>query len=160
MQPDEQNMAQIKSDYFGNFDTRDREVVHFPGGLPGFEEETHYAAVSIPGQEPILYLQSLTRPEFCLITLPARVFCPDYELELNAEERESLNVPPVHNLKIGKEIACQVIVTLDKNQQPTANLAAPLVINLANHLALQVFQAGSDYSFRHPLSQVPQLAEC
>src|SRR5258708_799343 len=102
-------MAQITSNYFGTFDTREREVVHFPGGIPGFEEQTHYAALSIPGQEPILYLQSLTRPELCLITLPARVFCPNYQLELNPEDREALALPTVLNLRIGMEIACQVI---------------------------------------------------
>jgi flagellar assembly factor FliW len=153
-------MSQINSRYFGKFDTREREVVNFPCGLPGFEEQTHYAALSIPGQEPILYLQSLTRAELCLITLPARVFRPDYELELNPEEREALGLPAGSNLRIGKDVACQVIVTVDQTREPSANLAAPLVINLANHLGMQVFQAGADYSFRHPLAEIPQLVKC
>jgi flagellar assembly factor FliW len=153
-------MAQIISNYFGTFDTREREVVHFPAGIPGFEEQTHYAALSIPGQEPILYLQSLTRPDLCLITLPARVFCPDYELELNPEDREVLALPTGPNLRIGTEIACQVIVTVGENREPTANLAAPLVINLANHTGMQVFQAAANHSFRHPLVEMPQCLEC
>jgi flagellar assembly factor FliW len=152
--------GQIFSRYFGTFYLQEREVVHFPGGLPGFEDQTEYAALSVPGQEPILYLQSVTRPELCLITLPARVFCADYQLELNAEERETLALPSGLDPTIGTDIACQVIVTVDRNREPAANLAAPLVINLSNHLGIQVFQAGADYSFRQPIAELLQLAEC
>jgi flagellar assembly factor FliW len=153
-------MAQIFSKYFGSFDLREREIVHFPGGLPGFEDQTQYAALSIPGQEPILYLQSLTRPELCLITLPARVFDSSYRVELNSEERETLSLPAEGSLRIGSEIACQVIVTVDENREPLANLAAPLIINLACHRGIQVFQAAAQYSFRHPLAATLQLAGC
>jgi flagellar assembly factor FliW len=153
-------MSRIVSRYFGSFELEGREVVHFRNGIPGFEDQTEYAALSLPGQEPILYLQSLTRPELCLITLPARVFCPDYRLELGPEERESLELPPSAELEIGRDIACQAIVTVDRNREPAANLAAPLVINLSNHLALQVFQARQGYSFQHALAQSLQLAEC
>jgi flagellar assembly factor FliW len=153
-------MAQIVSRYFGSFDSRDREVVHFPIGLPGFEDETHYAALSIPGQEPILYLQSLTRPELCLITLPARAFRPAYQLELSREERGTLGLPTESELKIGSDVACQVIITVDQNGEPAANLAAPIVINLSNHLGLQVFLVDSDYSFQHPVAEELQLAGC
>jgi flagellar assembly factor FliW len=153
-------MAQITSRYFGTFDLRERELVHFPCGLPGFEDETQYAVVSIPGQEPILYLQSVTRPDLCLITLPARAFRPDYHLELNADERETLSLPAESELNIGRDVACQVIITVDRNSEPAANLAAPLVINLSNHLGMQVFLAGADYSFQHPLAEELQLAGC
>jgi flagellar assembly factor FliW len=145
-------MPQFVSRYFGCFSPREEELVHFRYGLPGFEDQTQYAAVSIPGQEPILYLQSLTRPELCLITLPARVFCPDYQLELSSEDRESLELPEDSQVGIGSEVACQVIVTTDQNREPAANLAAPLVINLRNHFGIQVFQASATYSFRHPVA--------
>jgi flagellar assembly factor FliW len=153
-------MATIVSRYFGAFDLRDREVVHFPVGLPGFEGPTDYAALSIPGQEPILYLQSVSRPELCLITLPARAFRLDYQLELNQEEREMLALQPESELEIGRDLACQVIVTVDQNREPGANLAAPLVINLLNKRGIQVFLAGADYTFHHPIAEELQLAEC
>jgi flagellar assembly factor FliW len=153
-------MKQILSRYFGRFDLVERELVHFKNGLPGFEDQTRFAALSIPGQEPILYLQSTTRPELCLITLPARVFSPDYRLDLNSEEREALELPDFPDLRIGSEVACQVIVTVDQRREPAANLAAPLVINLSNHLGIQVYQSGAAYSFRHPVAEMLQLAEC
>jgi flagellar assembly factor FliW len=146
-------MALIISRYFGTFDIHEREVVHFPVGLPGFEDQKDYAALCIPGQEPILYLQSLNRSELCLITLPARAFRHAYQLELSAEDRELLGFLSDSELTIGKDIACQVIVTMDQNSEPAANLVAPLVINLSNHHAVQVFLAGADYSFHHPLAE-------
>jgi flagellar assembly factor FliW len=145
-------MTQFVSRYFGCFSPHDEDLIHFRNGLPGFEEQTQYAAVSIPGQEPILYLQSLTRPELCLITLPARVFFSDYQLELSPEDRELLELPEDSSVGIGSEVACQVIVTTDQNREPAANLAAPLVINLRNRYGIQVFQAAARYSFQHPVA--------
>ena len=153
-------MAQIFSKYFGSFDLEQHEVVHFPSGLPGFEDQTHFAALSIPGQEPILYLQSLTRPDLCLITLPARVFDSGYCVELNSEERDTLSLPADGRIRIGNDIACQVIVTVNENLEPSANLAAPLIINPAKHLGIQIFQAADEYSFRHTLTAGLQPAEC
>lgn len=153
-------MAQIFSKYFGSFDLREREIVHFPGGLPGFEDQTHYAAISIPGQEPLLYFQSLTRPDLCLITLPARVFDSSYQVELSPEDREALSLPAGGPIDIGIEIACQVIVTVNENREPAGNLAAPLIINLLTNRGMQLFQMAANYSFSHPLSAALQLASC
>jgi flagellar assembly factor FliW len=153
-------MTPIVSRYFGRLIPEEQELVHFRNGLPGFEDQTRYAALSIRGQEPILYLQSLTRPELCLITLPARVFVPDYRLELAPEERDSLELPEQSEIRIGREVACQVIVTTDQNRELAANLAAPLVINLRNHLGIQVFQSCASYSFRYPVAALLQPAPC
>jgi flagellar assembly factor FliW len=153
-------MIRLVSRYFGTFDISEDDVVHFPVGLPGFEDQTRFAALSIPGQEPILYLQSLTCSELCLITLPSRVFCPDYRLELNPEEREILGLPMESKPSIGREIACQAIITVDENREPAANLAGPLVINLSTRVGIQVFQLASEYTFRHPIGEILQPIEC
>ena len=153
-------MTKIVSRYFGSFDLQDKDLVQFPYGLPGFEEQTQFAALSIPGQEPILYLQSLSRPELCLLTLPARVFCPDYQFDLSLEDRHSLELPERADLQIGSDVACQVIVTVGKDREPAANLAAPLLINLSNHKGLQIFQSHFGYSFQHPITGVLEAAPC
>jgi flagellar assembly factor FliW len=153
-------MTRIVSRYFGSFDLHDKDLVYFPYGLPGFEDQTQYAALSIPGQEPILYLQSVARPELCLLTLPARVFCPDYQLELSPEDRLVLGLPERSNPRIGVDVACQVIVTVDQDREPAANLAAPLLINLSSRRALQIFQVHFGYSFQHPVASVLQAAPC
>jgi flagellar assembly factor FliW len=153
-------MTKVFSQYFGAFDLADREVFRFPNGLPGFEDQFQFAAHSIPGQEPILYLQSVTRPELCLITVPARTFDPSYRPDLSPEDRETLHLNSSQDAQVGSSLACQVIVTVNESRQPTVNLAAPLVINLANRIGIQIFQSGAAYSFRHPLVEMPQPAPC
>ncbi len=145
-------MPHADSKYFGRLEFQLVDLFHFPRGLPGFEQETEFFAVSVPGQEPVMYLQSRRTPDFCLITLPARVCCHKYLLDLSAEERDLLGIPAASVPLIGVEIACQAIVTMDESHEPVANLAAPLVLNLLNRLGTQSFQADSDYSFRHLLS--------
>lgn len=136
------------------------DLFHFPRGLPGLEEEVSFFAVSIPGQEPLMYLQSTRTPGLCLITLPARACRQDYSLELSPDEKDLLGILASTTPRIGIEVACQVIVTVDERREPVANLAAPLVLNLATRLATQSFQAMSDYSFRHLISDSVVLQPC
>jgi flagellar assembly factor FliW len=153
-------MPEIVSTYFGRLEYRPEDTILFPRGIPGFEEETCYVGLSIPGQEPILYLQSLSRPDFCLITLPVRAVYSDYKLELPPEELSDLQLAPGAGLSIGENIACQAIVTVDETREPSANLAAPLLINLSNRRGIQVFQMNPAYSFRHALlnASTPAMA--
>jgi flagellar assembly factor FliW len=47
---------------------------------------------------------------------------------------------------------------VDPEGEPVANLAAPLVLNLANRECIQSYQAEFDYSFRHVLSASGEVA--
>jgi flagellar assembly factor FliW len=145
-------MPQILSKFFGTVNFEDRDLFHFPQGIPGFEGEKKFIGVEIPDQGPVLYLQSAASQDLCLITLPVRACVHDYRLEITPEDRRLLGLDLVAELRIGWEVGCFVIVTVDSSGEPTANLAAPLVVNLANRQCLQSYQADSDYSFRHLLA--------
>ena len=50
----------------------------FPAGLPGFEAERGMLPVEIPAQKPLVYLQSLTNPEVCFVSLPVFIVDPGF----------------------------------------------------------------------------------
>jgi flagellar assembly factor FliW len=145
-------MPQIQSKFFGNVSFRGQDLFHFPIGLPGFEGEKEFIGIEIPDQRPVFYLQSTASEDLCLITLPVRVFMDEYQFDVTPEERRLIGLEETELLTIGSEVACLAIVTVDESGEPAANLAAPLVMNLANRQCVQSFQAESDYSFQHRLS--------
>jgi flagellar assembly factor FliW len=151
-------MPAIESKFFGLMTFEAPDLFRFPLGIPGFEREKEFVAVEIPSQGPVMYLQSVTSPDLCFITLPVRACLHDYQLELSPAERQLLALDPVAPLRLGCEVGCFAIVTVDPDGEPVANLAAPLVMNLANRNCIQSFQADFDYSFRHVLTASEEVA--
>ena len=144
----------LVSNYFGPLECAESSLFHFPNGIPGFQCERHFAAIEITSQRPLVYLQSINRPDLCLITLPVRTICPEFELDLAPEDAAVLGFPPGLSPRIGKEILCLAIIAVDEHSETTANLLAPLVVNLSNREAVQSIQINSDWSCRHSLAQL------
>ena len=79
-----------------------------------------------------------------------------YRLELFEEDLARLGLAPARQPRIGEEVACLAVLTLQESG-PTANLLAPVVINLANLKAVQAIAQESGYSHQHVLSPVEAL---
>ena len=142
---------QFHTRHFGTLEYDPSAVVLFPAGLPGFEDEREFVALEQPVNKPIVFLQSLKRPELCFITLPVQVIEPSYRLSIAPEDLRLLGLPEDRQPEVGKEVLCLAIVAVAEGEPPTANLLAPVVINLSNRRAAQAILSESGYSHRHPL---------
>jgi len=142
---------QFQTRHFGTIEFDRDAVCEFPAGLPGFEDEREFVALEQPHTHPIVFLQSLKRTELCFITLPVQTIQPDYRLSISAEDLRLLDLPEDRQPEIGKQVLCLAIVAVAEGQPPTANLLAPVVINLQNRRAVQAILSDSGYSHRHPL---------
>ena len=154
-------MPQIQTAYFGELDCNDRTVFHFPYGLPGFEHEHAFVFLQQPHTHPLLFLQSLDDSHLCFILLPILVVDPNYKVNLDAEDLAALHLAPGRQPRIGEDILCAAIVNgSDGEQGPTANLMAPVVVNLKAQIGIQAIQADSPYSHRQPILASKELAPC
>jgi flagellar assembly factor FliW len=99
---------------------------------------------------PMVFLQSLEDPEVCFLTMPVRAVDAGYRLELGEADRELLGL--ARRPRIGREALCLVIVTVDATRI-TANLLAPVVVNLSNRRGAQAILAESEYSHQHVLAE-------
>jgi len=153
-------MPQIRTAYFGELDYTDGTVFHFPYGLPGFEHEHTFLFLKQPHTEPLLFLQSLSDAKLCFILLPILVIDEHYKINLDAEDLAALHLPAGRQPRIGEEILCAAIVTTCEGGEPTANLMAPVVVNLKEQIGLQAIQADSPYSHKHPILTGKELAPC
>ena len=123
--------------------SRPQGVLHFPEGLPGFEQLTDFLLLEEEELRPIVFLQSLSEPPVCLPAVPAEQVHPGYSLELAEDDRRVLGLAP----EAPPHLLCLVILHLGDGSQPvTANLLAPIVVNLGNWTARQVIQIHSPYS--------------
>jgi flagellar assembly factor FliW len=144
-------MPQAETLHFGTIDYEDRAVVEFPRGLPAFENERGFVIIEEETTHPIVFLQSLTRPELVFMALPAQSVEPGYRLSPAPEDSEELGFEPDAELRLGEDVVALALVTVWDNQQATVNLMAPIVINVKTRRAVQVVQPWSGYSHQHPL---------
>lgn len=146
--------------HHGEIDYAEDAVMRFAGGIPGFEEETAFLPIEVPSARPIVFLQSLTTPDLCFVTLPVFVVDQEYELELSAESRAAIGLPDDLQPRIGENVLCLVVVTIQDDGPTTANLMAPVVMDLRTRRAVQAIREDGVYSHRHCFLEAPVGAEC
>lgn len=153
-------MPMCLSLHHGEIEYAEDAVMRFAGGIPGFEEETAFLPIEIPTARPIVFLQSLSTPELCFVTLPVFVVDQDYELALSAESRAAIGLPPDFEPRIGEDVLCLVLVTIQDDGPTTINLMAPVVMDLHTRRAVQAIREDGVYSHRHAFLETPVGAEC
>lgn len=144
-------MAEFATKHFGTIQYQDQAVFEFPAGLPGFEQERRFLAVKHPASQPIVFLQSLRCPELCFITLPVLVVDAGYRLAMSPEDARLLSLAEDRQPAIGSEVLCLAVISVGEGKLPTANLLAPIVVNLQTRQAVQAILENSAYSHQHPL---------
>jgi flagellar assembly factor FliW len=117
-------------------------TLEFPLGMPAFESERRFR---LTDREPLLFLESETNPELSFLLLPVALIDPDYRLALSTEDRATLDASAESSL------LCLAVVTAAEDSPPTANLLAPVVVNLACGRAVQAVRSDTVYSHRHAL---------
>ena len=143
-------MPSFLSNNFGTVTYESNAVLQFPQGMPGFEERRLFLPLQYPDTKPLIFLQSLEDPALCFVTMPVLSVDPAYDLHITAEDRGQIALPPSEPLEIGTNVLCLTIVSLQESG-PTANLLAPIVVNLRNFLAVQAIAEDSAYAHQHAL---------
>jgi flagellar assembly factor FliW len=126
-------------------------ILSFPAGLPGFDHRTHFTLVEAPGLAPIVFLQSLDDGDLGFLAAPVSAIAPDYALSLTPEDRQHLGPDSTAS----PELLCLALLCAPENGPLTANLLAPVVINLATRSAVQSVRADSLYSHQHRIPAEP-----
>lgn len=141
-------MPEIQTRQFGLVKFEETSVLHFPAGLPAFEARTRFLMIERAVTAPVVFLQSVDTPELCFCTVPVAAIDPDYQLAMTEEDARLLNAA-------GAPL-CLVILAPTGAAGWTANLLAPVVIDLASRRAVQAVRADARYSHQHPVG----VAKC
>jgi flagellar assembly factor FliW len=149
-------MPLLETAYFGNMDYLEESIFDFPFGLPAFEQEKRFVFIETPQHTPLVFLQSLRQPSLCFLALPVLKIDSGYRLAVSREDRVSLGLDPEQEVQLGCRILALSLISLGDGSSPTANLMAPIVVNVENRRALQAIRVDRVYSHQHPVSPVPR----
>jgi flagellar assembly factor FliW len=153
-------MLKCQTKYHGEMDCEDQSVLNFPRGLFGFESETRFLPIEQPALRPLVFLQSLSTAGLCFICLPVLVVDRKYSLLLQPEDFEAVGLPSDRQPVIGIDVLCLAIVRIQPGGPTTANLLAPVVVNLRNSKAVQALSLNPNYSHQAPLPASSEESLC
>jgi len=108
-----------------------------------------FLPIEIPEIRPLVFLQSLFTPNLCFLSLPVLVVDPGYRLAMSPEDVEAIGLPAERAPRIGEDVLCLTLLTVQEKQPTTANLLAPVVVSLRDRRAVQAISADPAYSHRH-----------
>jgi flagellar assembly factor FliW len=134
----------VETGRFGQLTVGNDEIINIPQGVLGFPNLTKYCLVDSGDETLILWLQSLEDPAVAFPLLEPKIFRPDYTARLSATELRELKLENVNQSAVFSILTIPEDIT-----QMTANLKAPLVINLKEQIAKQVVLQENEYSIKH-----------
>ncbi len=125
----------------------DLPTLDFAGSLVGFSEARRFALVRVvPESEVLFRLTSLDVEGLSFVVAAPFPFFPDYEPEIDDATAERLE------LTTAADAMLLVFLTVgDALTTTTANLLAPIVVNIRTRQAAQVVLNGARYSLREPI---------
>jgi len=134
----------VTSSRFGEIPYAEGDVLVFPRGIPAFEQNHNWI---LAGEEDnaIKWLQNIEDADLAVpVTTPDAVM-PDYNAKIPEDE---LNIV---GSKDFADLALLIVVSIPEAApwDMTANLRAPIVVNLKSRKAVQVIVPNEEYPIRH-----------
>lgn len=134
----------IESKFFGNIEINEKQIIRFDHGIPGFEHEKKFVILDIEGKEDLKCLQSLEDKEVCLLMMLPWSCFKDYEIDVSDKEIEELGILS------HEEVAVYCVLTV-REDKITANLVAPIIINVLKNLGKQIILPDTKYNIRQEI---------
>ena len=145
----------LKTKYFGEIECPEEDIIHFPEGLFGFEEEKAFFLLPFEGgEDTLLCFQSAVTPGLAFVAVNPFSLKPDYAPKLTSRELRQMGVERSEDL-------CFYTLCVVRNPvgDSTVNLRCPVVINDRTRQAVQVILEEGGYEMHHLLSQFGRKEE-
>ena len=138
----------IQTKYLGELQIDEEQIIHFPKGLLGFENNKDFVLLDVPNNEYLKFLQDINNSYICFLLVNPWDFYDDYEVELSSEDLLKIDVDHYEE----EQLLILTIVTLNENfKDSTTNLLAPVAINLFAKKGKQFVLNESVYTTKHRL---------
>lgn len=136
----------IKTSRFGLVEFKIEDVLTFPDGLLGFKDLREFVLLDDPNDDIFAWLQSCELPTVAFPVLEPEIFSHKYNISLNRTDLEALK------LSVGEAPSFFNIITIpDDPTQMTANIKAPVVVNLKARLARQCVLQDNHLAIKEPI---------
>lgn len=142
----------INTKYHGAVEIEENEILRFEKGIPGFLDEKQFVLIPLSDDDTFFVMQSLEKMELAFVVSSPFSFFREYDFKLEESVVEELE------LDSEKDISVFSILTVqDPFEKTTANLQAPVIINLKNRKAKQVILHNEQFSTKHPIFEKTEV---
>ena len=145
-------MPSVETKYFGALPYTDESLFDFPQGLPAFEDQKGFVLIESAGESAagVPAKRGARQPLFCCASRPGGGQKPPIGDCAGGSGRPGVGYrrQPV----LGGDVMVLALVSLHGEFLATANLMAPIVLNVKTRRGLQAIRRDTRYSHEHPLS--------
>jgi flagellar assembly factor FliW len=131
---------------FGRLEVNPEDVLTFSEGLLGFADLKKFILLDDPSDDIFAWLQSCDAPAIAFPVLEPELFSENYRLNLTKGDLESLKLESA-----AKARAFSIVTIPEDPTQMTANMKAPIVVNIATKTARQCVLQDNNLAIREPI---------
>lgn len=136
----------IATTRFGQVEIKNEDILTFAEGLLGFADLKKFVLLDDPSDEIFAWLQSCDAGAIAFPLLEPEIFSDTYNVTMSKSDMEALKV------KEQKDAHYFSIITIPEDPtQMTANMKAPIVINMKEKLARQCVLQDNSLAIREPI---------
>ena len=118
----------------------------FEKGIPGFENYRYFNVNIVEGIKRFYHIVSKEDSNIGFISISPFDIKKDYEIDLDDEFIKELDI------KDEKDVLVICLITLGKSlKDSTANIKAPIIINIKNNRGKQLILQDDKYKIKEPL---------
>ncbi len=136
----------ISTSRFGQVELKQEDVLTFPEGLLGFSDLREFVLLDDPNDEIFAWLQSCEAAAIAFPVLEPELFTQQYKANLTKSDMEALKL-----VDQSKARYFSIITIPDDPTQMTANLKAPVVVNIEKKVARQCVLQDNNLAIREPI---------
>ncbi len=146
-----EELVTFQSSRFGEMQVPASSLIDVPAGIIGFPHATRY--VMLEHKYPVSWLHAVDDPNLAFVVIDGFEIGQQFEFKPPLNDKEC-------DFKEDDEFAILIVVTVRPDPRlTTANLKAPIFVNMRNRCGVQVIFDDPRYSTRFPLgSQEPEKA--
>ena len=132
---------------FGTITIEDEKLITFPEGIVGFPFMKQFALIRDEENEnaAIMWLQSMEESQFAMPVIEPNLIEANYNPVVDDEY-----LAPVGDISPEQTYSLVTITVPADIEKMTANLKAPIVINMSNNKAVQII-VEDDYQVKYPI---------
>ncbi|MCM1988112.1 flagellar assembly protein FliW [Oceanirhabdus seepicola] len=137
---------ELISKVHGKIEYTENEVIRFGKGLLGFEGLNNFIIKEIEGNPIFKLMHSLDNMDVAFVIISTFECEKHYEIKLNEDTLSGLQIYEP------SDVVLYSIVTLHSEMKNiTANLRAPLAVNIKKNLGEQIIINKEEYLVKHPI---------
>ena len=137
----------IDSPRFGALEVDEERILNFARGLPGFPDCTRFFVVDHDKETPLKWLQSVDRPEIAFLIVEPEQVMKSFEVDVPTAV---LNLLQWDKDSTEADVSVFVILNVEDGNL-TANLKAPVIVNIPKRLACQMIVEDPGAPVRAPI---------